>query len=49
MDIPTELYPAHKAKTMQQWIESHVSELVVTIGRQPVQTLIHSTTNCGQF
>ena len=42
--------PVHKAKTTQQWFENHVSNLlVVTISRQPVQTLIHSNTNYGQF
>ena len=42
--------PVYKVKKTQKWLENHVSKFISwNIGRQPAQTLIHSTTNCGQF
>ena len=39
--------PAYKANTTQQWLGNYVPEFISSY--QPAQTLIHTTTNCGQF
>ena len=43
--------PAHKVKTTKQWLENHVPEFISSeqFGRQSAQTLIHLSTNSGQF